>query len=203
MLLFFVVLINYEQFASVDYPSSHHIDFSPILKQPDGITCGPTSCAMLLQYYGKDVSIEDAAKNAKTEWFKYGEKSVGMTSPDFVERTVKDFGVPAKLQRSNIGHLKYYVSQNRPTIVLVRSGLNTWHYVVVVGYDEQKITLADPGYGKERIVALDIFMKAWSFTGDLRGNEFGSDHWKWALKISDVFEFTLIAPRRAYDKRHS
>jgi len=200
VLLFIIIWVNYEQFTSFSHPESYHIGDFPHLKQPDGITCGPTSCAMLLQYYGQNVTIGDAAKNAKTEWFRYQGEAVGMTSPDFVERTLKDLGVPSKLQKSDISNLKYYVSQNRPPIVLVRSGLKTWHYVVVIGYDSENLILADPAWGKERIVALDIFEKAWSFTGDLRGNQFGTDHWKLALKASDVTGHTLIVPRRSHDQ---
>lgn len=196
ILLAIVVLLNYEQYMPVSSPPSFKLNGFPFLEQPDQITCGPTSAAMVLQYYGKDVSIQQAKKVTKTQWFSYNEQVVGMTSPDFIQHVFKHFGVPARIHVTDFGHLKYYVSQNRPPVALVRSGLKTWHYVVVIGYDEENIILADPGWGKTRIVSMEIFEKAWNFTSDLRGTDFGNlDYWKLAIETTDVRRNTLIVPK--------
>ena len=114
-LLLVVLSFNREQFTPVSHPPSFRIAGFPVLEQPDQITCGPTSVAMVLQYYGKDISIQRAKSEAKTEWFSFNKQVVGMTSPDFVRHTLKHFGVSAKLQRTDIRHLKYYISQKSPT----------------------------------------------------------------------------------------
>ena len=194
-LLIVVLSFNYEQFMPVRYPVSFRIENFPLLEQPDQITCGPTSVAMLLQHYGKDTTIQQAKEKAKTEWFSYKDQVIGMTSPDFIRLALKRFGVPAKMQRTTMSHLKYYISQSRPPVVLVRSSDKTWHYVVAIGYDKENMYLADPAWGKVRTVSIDQFERAWNFTSDLRGSEFGSlDYWKLAVETSDVRGYTLIVP---------
>jgi len=195
VLLIVVLSFNYEQLLSVQYPDSFYIKNFPLLEQPDQITCGPTSVAMLLQHYGKDTTIQQAKEMAKTEWFSYKDQVIGMTSPDFIRVALRRFGVQAQMQRTTLPHLKYYISQSRPPVVLVRSSDKTWHYVVAIGYDEKKIYLADPAWGKVRAVSIDQFERAWNFTSDLRGSDFGKlDYWKLAVETSDVRGYTLIVP---------
>ena len=196
IVLLMIVFFNYEQFFRFDYPDSFQIKDFPFIEQPDRITCGPASATMLLNYYGVDVDLEEVRKHTKTDWFTYQETPIGMTSPDYIERALKDYKIKSKRQKSDVDHIKYYVSEERPPIVLVRSGLNTWHYVVVIGYDKQNLILADPAFGKERVITIDTFNKSWEFSGDLSGNYYGIDHWMLFIKTAEVSEFTLIVPKQ-------
>ena len=152
------------------FPETHQIEFTTLVTQPDGITCGPTSVTMVLKRYGKDVELDAVKSKTKTEWFKYGRQPVGMTSPDMIPVAMKEFGVPARLRYGTVDQLKYFVSTNRPVIVLVRSGQTTWHYVVVVGYTKDDLTTADPGSGQIEKISLKNFLGAWDFTTDMHGN---------------------------------
>jgi len=141
-----------------------------VIQQPDQISCGPTSCAMVLKYYGKNVSIEEIKKIAKTTWYKSKEAEIGMTAPEYIETALKHFGVSSKLKIGNLNDLKAYIEQNRPPIVLLRSGKATWHYVVVIGYSPTKFTIADPG-GYEHTMENSLFENAWNFSSDMNGAE--------------------------------
>lgn len=199
ILLFVVLWINYEPAI---YPVSFQIHDFPLILQPDQITCGPTSAAMVLRYYGHDVDIDAIKIKTRTQWFSYKGEAVGMTAPSFVQTSLKHFGLPAKTYRTDIDRVKYFVSQYRPPILLVRSGWKTWHYVVVVGYDKNNMVLADPGYGKLRSISCEKLENAWAFTSDLRGTDFrGNDYWKVLLESSDVKDHMLIVPKKPIDRR--
>ena len=139
-----------------------------IYKQPDGISCGPTSCAMVLKLYGKDVSIEDIKKVAKTTWYKSNEAEIGMTAPEYIETALKHFGVPCKLKTGDLNDLKAYIERDRPPIVLLRSSKTTWHYVAVIGYTRTGFAIADPA-GYEHTMENSVFENAWNFSSDMYG----------------------------------
>jgi hypothetical protein len=152
-----------------NYDPSYEIKGFKYVEQPDGITCGPTSALMLLARYGKEVTLDQVKSKTATKWFSYEGKDIGMTSPDMIPVALKHFGVPASTIYGNLDKLKYYVNQRRPPLVLVRSGYWTWHWVVVIGYDEQNIIVADPGSGKRRVMPSEAFVGAWKFNTDMRG----------------------------------
>lgn len=154
---------------SYPHPSTHEIDGFDYFEQPDGITCGPTSVLMLLHRYGKNVTLDEVKSQTKTQWFKYNDDPIGMTSPDCIVPAMNHFGVGSRLLRGDLDRLKYFVSKNRPAIVLLRSGQQTWHYVVVIGYTENKIIVADPGPGARKEMSVENFLGAWDFTHDMYG----------------------------------
>lgn len=190
-------LIAYLNYIPSYYPPSFTIQNFPLLKQPDNITCGPTSTAMLLNYYGCNATIDEVKKKTKTQWISYKGESIGMTAPDLVLYALNHFNIPSKIYRTSVDKIKYFVSQNRPPILLVRSGLKTWHYVVVVGYDQQDFLLADPAIGNIRKISLKDLEDAWSFKGDLRGVKFEeNDYWRHALEVVEIQGQTLIVPKK-------
>lgn len=156
-------------FENYDYPPSHEVKNIEYVEQPDDITCGPTSALMVLRRYGKDVTLDQVKAESKTQWFSYHGKPIGMTSPDYVARSMTKLGVPSRMRPGTMGKLKHYVSKNRPVIVLVRSSNLTWHYVAVIGYDEHKIVVADPSRGARREMPLQDFESCWKFTTDMDG----------------------------------
>jgi len=195
-LAMFVVVLSFndEELVCVKHPSSFMINGFPLLTQPDGITCGPTSAAMVLNYYGKNVSIDEVKGVCQTHWFPFNDCPVGMTSPDFIKHAFKHYDISAKIVNTDLNHLKYYISENRLPVVLIRSGLSTWHYVVAIGYDKESIMLADPS-GDIYYVSNEHFKNAWSFNSDLRGSDFGFDYWGLGFNISDIRGNTLIVPK--------
>jgi hypothetical protein len=167
------------------YPSNFQIENFSVFTQPDSITCGPTSVLMVLRKYGIDTTIDAVKKETLTEWFSYDGNHFGMTSPDYIPIALKNFGVPSKLIFGDLAKLKHYVSQNKPIIVLVRSGKNIWHYIVVIGYDRESLTIADPGFGLVYKVPEKMFLESWAFNSTINGKQVvedctvckGSGHW--------------------------
>ena len=143
----------------------------PIMKQPDRISCGPTCCSMLLQYYGVVVGVPQLKEIAGTSLFKMGDGEVGFTWPSKVQKSLTQFGLQTTLKKdASLDDLVASVEDNRPPIVLVRSSRKTWHYTVVIGHRRGQIfKLADP-LGYTYWISARTFQNAWAFDGDLRGN---------------------------------
>ncbi len=152
------------------HPGAYEIEWNTYIQQPDDITCGPTSVAMVLNHYGKSVDVDDVKPQTKTEWVRWGTRPIGMTSPEMIPRALSHFGVPAFGAQADFDQLRYYVSNDLPCIVLVRSGLYTFHYVVVIGYTEDSVVIADPGCTEKVIMDARAFRGAWSFDTDMEGN---------------------------------
>jgi len=191
-LLAITVMRNPNQF-----PESYLTTNFPTLEQPDGITCGPTSATMLLNYYGFKTTLSEVKKVTKTHWFTYQSEAIGLTIPTYLDAALDAHGLHAKIETGTIRKLKWYVSKNQLPIVLVRSGQKTWHYIVVVGYDKGNIIIANPGSGTIYPISTKDFNAAWSFTGDLNGEHLGTDFYAEILKKVDLVNVTdhvMIVP---------
>ncbi len=195
LLLFFVVVrILYLITTNFNHPEEYLISNFPLIQQPDSISCGPTSCAMVLSFYKKDVKVEECKVLAKTTWFRYQGKEIGMTTPEYIRECLNSNKLSYSLATGSISGIKARVSKNKPVIVLLRSGEYTWHYVVVIGYDENNLILADPGYGKQEIISNENFIRCWSFKGDMTGNDFSNDpnFLSFLLKLAEVNPYTMV-----------
>ena len=188
------LLVNFPKHP--EHPPAYEVAGFVFLKQPDDITCGPTSAAMLLNRYGRKVSVKEVEAATKTKWFRWKGEDVGMTAPDYVAHVVASLGVPCRLVCCDVEMLKRYVSLDRPCVVLLRSGQKTWHYVVVIGYDEGHVFIADPGDGARETLSLDTFRRAWGFTGDMDGNNLETDVYVESLRLADIRPDTLVVPER-------
>jgi predicted double-glycine peptidase len=199
-----LALIIGRAFIDTTHPDAYENQGFEFIAQPDNITCGPTSTTMLLKYYGKDVTIAQVEKETRTKWFHWKGEDIGMTAPEYVEIALRRFGVPAKMQRGSFNNLKHYVSQGRPVIVNVRSGQTTWHYVVVIGYTNDQVILADPGDGARITISAENFLGCWSFQTDMDGTVCGHSDPLWGrvdplkdlLWAGEVYPYTMIVPER-------
>lgn len=178
------------------HPNEYIIAFNSPLKQPDHITCGPTSAAMILNHYGKISNIDEIKKFSKTVWLKYNSQDIGMTSPDYLPIAMFQCGLPSVLKYGNLHVLKHYVSQNKPCIVLVRSGEALWHYIVVYGFNQEKMMIADPGGGILYEMNEETFIGCWSWSTDMRGTPCTSDYICTLLNMMEVYPYTFICPEK-------
>lgn len=180
-----------------EFPKNYTTTNFPLIKQPDQITCGPTSALMLLKYYGQDnYQLNDVKIQSKTHWFNYNGNPIGMTAPDVLTSALNRLGLSCKMIQGNMSKLKYFVSQNRLPIVLLRSGEYTWHYVVVIGYNQEIISIADPGWGKISKLKEDYFEKSWEFTSHMDGKEATDKIVSGVLRLAEVHPFTMIVPEQ-------
>jgi uncharacterized membrane protein YeaQ/YmgE (transglycosylase-associated protein family) len=203
-LLITVVLTTIAIFVwGINFPYKHDVTFEisgvELIKQPDQITCGPTSALMLLKIYGKDATLKNVSSKMYTEWIKY-DKPIGMTSPDSIPPALAYFGIESRLLSGTLDRLRYFVCKKRPVLVLVRSGETTWHWVMVVGYDEKNIIVADPGRGQRILIKNETFETSWNFTTDFFGNS-TSLYLNSLLRIAEVHPHTMIVPRLAIGKK--
>lgn len=154
-----------------NYPSKHEIKDFTMYDQPDGVSCGPTSAMMVLKHYGHKRTLDEIRKIARTDWYMKSGIEIGGTTPEYMVKALENFGVPAKLVVSDMNELRWYVSQNRSPIALVRSGKKTWHFVVVIGYTKDSIITADPSGAKREVLSNSVFEGAWKFESDLYGRD--------------------------------
>jgi len=196
VIFMFVVLVVVIQNLRFPYPEKYQIEDFQLLEQPDDITCGPTSAAMVLHIYGIEASIEEVKNETKTEWLEYNDEKIGMTSPEYIAIALSNLGVKADLDRGYIERLKHYVSQGRPCIVLLRSGEYTWHYVVVIGFTAEHVIVADPGSDEKlRPILNSHFEGAWSFETNIRGESLEIDWINTVLRAVEVYPYMMIVPK--------
>jgi len=160
-----------------EYPVSYQLkNFVYFEKQPDDITCGPTCASMVLNYYGKSVKCSDVENYVLHKTNLMG-KRIGFSLPHGIANGLDHFGVKSKVSRSNLFHIKWNVSNDRPVIVLLRSETDLWHYVIVIGYTKEDILIADPDSGQKEWMLTKNFLSSWKFTTDMRGDHVGSLCW--------------------------
>jgi ABC-type bacteriocin/lantibiotic exporter with double-glycine peptidase domain len=174
------------------YPSEFLIQFNTFYTQPDNITCGPTSAAMFLNHYGKEISVNEMKLYTRTVWYEYNETSIGMTLPGNLSEAITKFGIKTKIEYGNLHYLKSQVSQNKPCIVLVRSSETTWHYFVVIGYNSQHLFVAEPSFGGIRYLSTEQFLDCWGWKTDIDGAKCDSKLSQF-LQFIDVLPYTMIS----------
>jgi len=75
----------------------------------------------------------------------------------------------AAMVLDHLGHLETIIDDDQPVIVLVRTGelpywqgVDTFHSVVIVGYDQMHVFVNDPYFGDApQMVARADFLLAW------------------------------------------
>ncbi len=149
-----------------------------LFSQPDGISCGPTSAAMVLRYFGIVAGIGPLKTKAGTRFYEDGRISVGLTQPANLRDAITSYGLDAHWYKgASTNDLVTYINQGRPPIVLLRSGSKTWHYVALVGHrnNGREFYVADPGGGVLWWMTAANLQQAWQYSGDLAGNYIPDD----------------------------
>ena len=93
---------------------------------------------------------------------------IGTTLPSNLVRYFHNNGYRAKAYHGDLSTLKMRLNEGVPIIVYVRDGKST-HYAVLVGYDENRLYLADPntdnaydaGKTYNRVVENEEFQSIW------------------------------------------
>jgi predicted double-glycine peptidase len=154
---------------------SRNLIETPFVKQTSDTNCGAAALATVSQYLGVAVSVEDIVDDVKPSPLNQG----------FSIRQLRDVamsrGLHAFAVRLSYVQLADQIQKGRPVIVPLRivtysdlermSGLigraivdaikePTNHFVVVIGIQNERIYLMDPGYGVRR-VDRDAFDAIW------------------------------------------
>ena len=125
-------------------------------KQSPGM-CGPSSLKMVLSAYGIKKSEKYLAELTKTNPKK------GCWEKNIVS-AAKKLGLKGYYKRnsSSLKELKKLVEkENIPVIVNWFSPEESSHFSVVVGFEKDKILLAEPHFGEIKKYKIDWFMDHW------------------------------------------
>jgi predicted double-glycine peptidase len=146
----------------------------PLIEQPDDISCGAASAAMVLKYYSIDAGIGPIKTDAGTRWLEFGKARVGMTLPQGIKMALQKRGVDAEIYRVSLDNLMQAVRDRRPAIVLVRSSATTWHWFVIIGYrhDGADYFVSDPA-GQQYWLPANVLEPAMTFSHDSSGRPCG------------------------------
>lgn len=141
----------------------------PDTRQSTEYSCGAASLQAVLGYWGRDIGEEDIREMLNTN-----EESG--TYPDDLIRVARALGLEADYKENmTLADLEGYVAQGIPVIVDCQawrsvsqyneSWGDTWHnghWVVVIGIDENNVTLEDPYIlGDRGIMSREEFMARW------------------------------------------
>lgn len=141
--------------------------------------CGAASVAMILNYYGENVTTNDV--------FDKTGAGLGLISIAQIEKAIKSFGYTTKrIVQSTPEVLKSYLDKDIPVIALVHYGslkstqdknFKGGHFFVVVGYRDDGYFVNDPNFkgslradGDHHFYTKSEFEKAWS-DASLDGNQ--------------------------------
>ena len=128
----------------------------PFVEQKDDF-CGPASLAMVMNFYGVEVSQEEIAKEI------YSPELKGTLSMNLVLYPIKK-GFEAEMYNGNLDDLKQKVKAMFPLIVSVKEREDTdrTHYMVVWGYDDMnKKIFAHSGRKEKIVMSYDDFTDMW------------------------------------------
>jgi ABC-type bacteriocin/lantibiotic exporter with double-glycine peptidase domain len=129
------------------------IDLKPC-KQSKGY-CGPASLKMVLSVYGITKSEKYLAKLTKCT------RTKGCDEVNIV-KAAEELGFKGYYkQNSLISEVKKLVKKGIPVIVGWFSPEQAGHYSVVVGFEKNKILLADPHFGEVKEHTIAWFKERW------------------------------------------
>ena len=141
----------------------------PDTRQGTEYSCGAAAMQAVLGYWGRDIGEEDVREMLNTN-----EESG--TYPDDIIRVAKALGLQAEYKENmSMADLENYVAEGIPVIVDCQawrsvsqyneSWADTWnngHWLVVIGIDENNVTLEDPYIlGDRGIMSREEFLARW------------------------------------------
>ena len=128
--------------------------------------CGVAVAWSMVKYSKINISYKSALKASKVSPVD------GLKPPNLI-KFLKSFGLSAVCENNkNIRFLKKQINADKPVIVLIqyrkgykKSWLNTWtqgHYVVIIGYDKNRIIISDPSMGGSvKMLTHKEFYECW------------------------------------------
>ncbi len=141
----------------------------PDTRQSTEYSCGAAAMQAVLGYWGRDIGEEDVREMLNTN-----EESG--TYPDDIIRVARALGLQAEYKENmSMADLENYVAEGIPVIVDCQawrsvsqyneSWADTWyngHWLVVIGIDENNVTLEDPYIlGDRGIMSREEFLARW------------------------------------------
>lgn len=147
-------------------PAAGKVLFSvPFLPQTPA-NCGPTSIAMVLQYYGIPADPKNIARNFETNAL------AGVFTVDLLI-TANQYGMDARWIKGDLPALRAEINADRPVIVFLNRAINPLpyrHFAVVVGYlnhQGRDYLVLHSGTSPFLLVPPKKFSREWKRTGNM------------------------------------
>lgn len=126
----------------------------PFLPQSPDL-CGGAAVAMVFRYWG------DAHADVQQFAPLVDRKAGGIADGVLVE-AVRERGWQATTFAGTFDALREHVQNRQPIVVLLHDRGRRYHYVVVTGVEEDRITVHDPSWGPSRSIRVEEFERRWS-----------------------------------------
>ncbi len=134
----------------------HYVPVSFISQK--GHRCGPAALAMVLNYWEKNITQKEIAKEL------YLPNLRGSLTFD-LESYPRKFGLYSYSYQENLSELKEKLNKDVPMIVLLGTGsffYRVYHYALVVGYwDEENMVVMHSGKEKDCLMRYNSFLEKW------------------------------------------
>ena len=121
--------------------------------------CGPASLASVMNYWKKDVTPDDIAREI------YSKSAKGTLDIDMVIYPQRK-GLIAEQYSGGMKDLKKNIDSGYPLVVLIDYGFWAFqlnHFMVVVGYNEDGV-IVNSGKDKGKFISEEDFIKTWEKT---------------------------------------
>lgn len=170
----------------------------PLMRQSTDYTCGVASLQAILAYYGQDVREDTLSKILKAN-HKYG------TRYNNIAKYAESRGIPVRIQKGmSVQQLQSEINAGHPVLCLIQAwadkGIHTdyasdWndgHYVVAVGFENERIVFMDPSTAAHyAYITVPDFEKRWhDVDGHERLNHFGMTF----LKNASITRSATVTP---------
>jgi len=133
----------------------------PFVKQ-DKNACGAASIAMVMQYWQQQVGQPAAADAREIQRALYSYEGHGIYAAE-LERYLKQHGFQTFAFQGAWEDLREHLEKGRPLIVVLKTGRDDLHYVVVTGLDWQQQVVLKNDPAERKLLKQDraSFEKEW------------------------------------------
>lgn len=129
----------------------------PYLSQSVAL-CGGAAAAMVMRYWGAtDIYAESFASLVRPD--------EGGIRGDDLRAALSDRGWDARAFRGDAALVKQHLAARRPVVALIEDRPGTFHYVVLVGWVEDRVIAHDPARAPFQVYDEARFTSAWERSG--------------------------------------
>ena len=126
----------------------------PYLPQSEAL-CGGAAIAMVMRYWGATgIYAETFAELVDAE-------AAGIRGRDLIAALEKR-GFETVSFEGDAARIRSALDARRPPIALIEDRPGRFHYVVIVGWRDDRVIVHDPARAPFRVIAPDAFTRAWS-----------------------------------------
>lgn len=143
--------------AALSSPAAAQPLAVPYLPQTEEL-CGGAAAAMVMRYWGATDAFPDA-------FAPLVDRSAGGIRTGALVSDLRRRGWDASDREGDAPAIAGELAHGRPVIALIQDSPRRYHYVVVVGWSDGKVTLHDPARAPNRVIDAARFDAQWQKSG--------------------------------------